>query len=373
MSHKNCCKSYKRPKTVAQFAALCYPSNPGGHSDIKNRIRNPEWRNIKVDPAWKAKKWKLRGGWWFRLDPNKVTHLLDGSGDGLSRGEVIRSQGVDPKDPKDPNQRYVCFNACALKKLIPAGGTTPVLCGFTWNVSLRGKVPDKKNPPSPSSGWIPLDSIKLDDPAKNRPKVLAMLKGWNCCVRRYRDWGKSFTRPNPILYKFRSVEALKDEVKDIAQQKVKLGTYFKEQKKGSIRKVIRKAAAGGDRLQMGIHEVCFTGNRLTDYLPKGYDFKGGWYENGYTNLCTNVSFGQKEPRMAPIALDSFPANHDFHRLKFKGGKRVYGFVYSVPKSSKKRGKLIGRVEWYFGYCDVNFGDKDQRRYGWVPSLAVRLV
>jgi len=369
--HDNCCKNYSRPKTLAQFAALTYPSNPGGHSDIKNRIHNTG-QTIEADPQWAAENKssvKLRKGWWFKLDTTKDVHLLDGSGDGMSRGIIRGSNGWKAKS----GLPVLCFNACALKMLTPPGASAPVACGFTWNVTLKGNVPPGKEKPSPASGWIPLDSINAGE--KTKKTARDTLKGWACCVRRYRDWGKSFTKPGSALYKFRSVGALADEIKDIAHEKVKLGTYFKEAKKGSVRKVIKQSAKSGDKLQMGIHPSCRQGNRLTDYLPKGLDFKGGYYENGYTNLSTNVSFGAKGPLMAPIALDILPANHEFHRLKFKGDKRVYGFVYSVPKKKGQQGKLIGRVEWFYGYCDVVSDDpqKKERRYGWVPALAVRKV
>jgi len=385
MSHKTCCSKYKRPKTVAQFAALCYPPNPGGHSDIKNRIRNPE-RNIKVDPVWKEQNqnaYKLRRGWWFQLDPAKQAHLLDGSGDAVSRGVVKGSKGW-----KAVGAAVVCFNACSLKKLTPPGATEPVDHGFTWNISLgdnmsaedREKESITAPRPVPSSGWIPLDSIKLaDDDApspKSRPAVMDSLENWRCCAERYRDWSKSLTAGKSILYKFRTVEQLQKEIKTLGSGK-NLTRYFKEAKKGSVRKVLRKCNGSRKKLgeAVGIHPSCYSGNKLTDYLPKGIDFKGGRNDEGYTNLSTNVSFGKTKPRMAPIALDIFPARHDFHRLRFKGKKRVYGFIYAAPKRKGRLGKLIGRVEWYFGYCDVVSSDpkREQRRYGWVPSLAVRRV
>lgn len=56
---------------------------------------------------------------------------------------------------------------------------------------------------------------------------------------------------------------------------------------------------------------------------------------------------------------------------FKQTKHIRGFVYEVPKTSGP-GTRIGRVEWYYGFCDVTSSDpkKKQRRYGWVPALAL---
>lgn len=382
MSHKSCCSNYHRPRTVAEFAALCYPSNPTGHSDIKNRIHNPESALVALDPKWKkTSSYKLRKGWWFKLDPSKVTHLMDGSGDAKSRGVVKKSLGVEAKSKKG---RLVCFNACNLKKLTPPGGTKPVLCGFSWQLSLgdnmtpaerKAKKIKKPGSASPSSGWIPLGSIKLHNEKKTRPKVLASLKNWACCLGRYRDWGKSLTRPGSTPYELRTVKELESELKKLAKGKTSFTQYFKESSKGQIHKVL--VACKGKRTRLadaiGIHPHCSGGNRLTDYLPKGHDYKDGDFDAGYTNLSANVSIGPTGPRMAPIALDLLPAGHTFHRLKFKGNKRVLGFVYRVPKGKNGVGKALGRVVWFYGYCDLVSGDPkhEQRRYGWVPALAVK--
>jgi len=383
MSHKTCCSKYKRPTTVAAFTALCYPSNPAGHSDIKNRIHNPESKFIPIDKAWKkTASYKLRKGWWFRLDTSKITHLLDGSGDAKSRGVVKKSGGVEAKG----NARLVCFNACALKKLTPPGGTKPVLHGFTWQVSLgdnmtkaertaRGiKKPSKV---SPSSGWIPLDAVKLRDKKKTRPKVLGALRHWTCCVERYKEWGKALTKPGSTKYELRTVKELEAELLRLAKGKVSVTRYFKEASKGGVRKVLVKCNGKRTKLvdAIGIHPHCSRGNKLTDYLPKGRDYKDGSYDDGYTNLSTNVSIGPTGPLMAPIALDLLPAGHTFHRVKLKGDKRILGYIYRVPKGKSGVGKLLGRVSWLYGYCDVESGDPrhEQRRYGWVPALAVKLA
>jgi hypothetical protein len=391
MSHQSCCSKYKRPKTVAQFAALGYPANPAGESDLKNRIHNPESASIPLDPHWKyqwdeqkhkykldkktgkkklSSAYKLRHGWWFRLDPGKTTHLFDGSGDGMSRGEVTKSLGVKGKNATD---RLVCFNACC-RKLLPVdpANPTPVLCGFTWQVGLHGTLPAGKPAPAPGSGWIPVDSIKMTSAAR-RLQVKATLKNWACCMKRYGQWGRSLAKPGSTPYTFRSVGELEDEIDKMGKGLLNVTHYFKESKKGSVRRVL-KACKGKQealRKRIGIHPACFGGNKLTDYLPKGYDYKNGWYEDGYTNFSANVSLGKTKPRMAPIGLDTFPAGHVFHRLEFKGNKEVFGFVYRVPSRDGHAGKQIGRLRWFYGYCDVKSGDPEQRRYGWVPALAVK--
>ncbi|NUP10825.1 MAG: hypothetical protein HOW73_32680 [Polyangiaceae bacterium] len=373
--HKTCCKKYKRPKTIAAFAALCYPPNPSGHSDVKNRVHNPEHVPVKYkEPHHK----KLRKGWWFRLDPNKPgPFLMDGSGDGKPRGYVKSSNGIEPH-PNHPNDRLVCFNATNLKRLKPEGASSPVLCGFTWQAKLSDPDPSTPrpagtDPPNPAGGWIPLSSIKFDNDARSRPKVMASLKNWSCCMRRYRDWGKSLTKGKSQRFKFRSVEELESVLEDLAKGKRKLSDYFKEKKKGSIKKVIKHVDGSRKKLgeTVGILPACANGNKLTDYLPKGSDYKNGWFAAGYTNFSANLSVGKTRPKMAPIGLDVFPAGHEFRRLRFKGNKRVYGFVYRVRSSNP--GRLIGKVVWYYGYCDVVSGDpqKKERRYGWVPALAVK--
>ena len=370
-SHSTCCKNRKAPKTVAAFAALLYPSNPG-HDDNKNRVHNP----VKIPVKYERPNHKVyRKGWWFRLDPGKPSpFLLDGSGDGKARGAVRACQGIKPH-PSRPDDRLVCFNACNLKMLKPPGQNTPVLHGFTWNVKYRDPAnPNKNGPTAPgaASGWISLDALQWGD--ATRKKVVGTLKSWACCMRRYKKWGKALTAGKSTRYRFCSVDDLKTRLKGLAKNSSKtFDQYFKEKKKGSVKTLLKQINGDPDKLRqtIGILSACKNGNKLTDYLPKGEDFKTN---EGYTNLCANLSVGKDRPLMAPIALDIFPAGHAFHRLKFKNNQRVYGFIYRVPKT-KNPGKQIGRVVWYFGYCDVVSGDPDktERRYGWVPALALKKV
>jgi hypothetical protein len=368
--HSRCCKGRKTPKTRAQFAALNYPSNPSGHSDNHNRIHNPERVPVRYQkPIHK----KYRKGWWFRLKGDAGPVLLDGSGDGVARGQVVSCKGIDPATKGD---RLVCLNASNLKVLrLPDG--TKKLCGFTWNVGLvkqqavdgQGE-PIKKSPP-PCSGWIPLSALEFKS-KKTRPKVLAALKSWACCLAKYAKWGRARTSKKSQRYRFRTVAELESELARLVANADARKRYFGPKNAG-VKKLLKKANGSRDALGklIGILPFCKDGNKLTDYLPKGVDYKGGFYDAGYTNLNANVSIGDERPRMAPIALDVLPAGHVFHRLPFRDKKPVLGFIYRVPK--KNPGKKVGRVVWYYGYCDVVGPDpqKKQRRYGWVPALALK--
>jgi hypothetical protein len=184
--------------------------------------------------------------------------------------------------------------------------------------------------------------------------------------------GLSLTRKGP-RYKLRSVNELKQEVESFAGSPAKFDHYFKDTSGGRLKTLVAESKGIVDELskRLGILRRCQKANKLTDYLPKGADYKNGGNSEGYTNLCANLSVGPSAPKMAPIALDIFPAGHVFHRRVFKQTKRIWGFVYEVPKTSVPAA-LIGRVEWYYGFCDIKGSDpkKKQRRYGWVPALAL---
>lgn len=361
--HQNCCKGRKAPTTRAQFMALDYPSNPGGHSDVNNRIHNPREGNL-VDYT---KTKTMRKGWWFPLQ--QVTPgpaLLDGSGDGKARGFIIKSNGVVPRNPKS---RLVCLNACNLKTMpvpVAPGKTELRQCGFTWNVRLEGQS-------GAFSGWMPIAGIKFKDKTA-KERVLNALRSWACCMEKYEKWGKALTRSKSSPYVFRSVAELEAELAAIPTSAAKFKLYFRDNKKGSVKKALKIVASKPDKREelshrFGILSACKNGNKLTDYLPKGPDAKCA---GGYTNMSANISTGSRRPTMAPIGLDILPAGHPFHRVQFKDGKAALGYIFRVPKS-KSHGDLIGRVVWYYGFVDIVSADKDkkQRRYGWVPALAVR--
>jgi hypothetical protein len=362
--HDNCCKGRKVPKTRAQFAALNYPPNTDGHHDVKNRLQNPNEGSLVDYTQTKS----MRKGWWFPLkqvEPGPP--LLDGSGDGQARGHIVKSNGVVPRNPKS---RLVCLNACNLKIMpVPIGNGQTELrqCGFTWNVRLAGQS-------GAFSGWMPIDAIKFKD-ATAKERVLNALRGWACCIEKYEKWGRALTRPTTLRYVFRSVAELEAELAVLPSDPAKFKRYFRDNSKGSVKKqltAIAKSPAKREELnnRIGILAACKNGNKLTDYLPKGADGKNGGFALGYTNLSANISIGATRPTMAPIGLDILPAGHPFYRVQFKDGKPVLGYIFRVPKS-KSRGDRIGRVVWYYGYVDIISGDKKQRRYGWVPALAVK--
>ncbi|UQA60659.1 hypothetical protein [Polyangium aurulentum] len=359
--HDNCCKGRKVPKTRAQFAALNYPPNTDGHHDVKNRLQNPREGDLVDYSKTKA----TRKGWWFPLkQENPGPPLLDGSGDGQARGFIIKSNGVVPRRAAS---RLICLNACNLKTMpvpVAPGKTELRQCGFTWNVKLHGQS-------GAFSGWMPIAAIKFTN-ATAKERVLNALRSWACCMEKYEKWGRALTRPNATRYVFRSVAELEAELAAIPTSAEKFKRYFRDNSKGSVKKqlvIIAGKAAKRDELnnRIGILSACKNGNKLTDYLPKGADAKS---DQGYTNLSANISIGSKRPTMAPIGLDILPAGHSFYRVQFKDGKAVLGYIFRVPKS-KSHGDLIGRVVWYYGYVDIVSGDKKQRRYGWVPALAVR--
>lgn len=367
--HKNCCKGRRAPKTVAEFAALNYPSNPTGKKDEDNRIHNPE--HVPVTFKKDIHK-RIRKGWWIRLKKDAAPVLLDGSGDGVSRG-IVDMFG-DPDVVPHGGARIVCLNAASLKKLPIEPGGKPVLCGFTWYNRLKDPPPPgtKKNFP-PVSGWMPLSELSFKR-EKSRKKLIAALKSWSCCIKKYGEWGRRLAGKKVTKYTFRSADEFKAEIEAIVATPTKLKTYFKDYK-GKILKRLGKAVvdpkgvALGVRAVLGVAKYCKGGNRVTDYMPKNKDYKNGWYTDGYTNFSGNVSVGKNDSSMAPIPIDTFPAGHEFHRLKFKKNRQVYGHVYHVPK--KNPGKRIGKFIWYFGYCDIVSNAKAERRYGWVPALALQ--
>jgi hypothetical protein len=360
--HQHCCGHTKRPKSAAELAALPYPSNPTGKDDNKNRIQNPDEKDIKFASVKKSRK-----GWWFRIDPTHPPPLLDGSGDGVARGGVVRSEGAVALHPAVDH--LVCLNAASTKKLAVPPSKKPERCGFTWNVSLTGKAPNPKDDSKvgAQSGWIPLSALVIK--AATLHHVEKRLDDWSCCADNYATWGRSLTHGHPTKkFKFRTTADLLTKVKSLGDGD--LNGYFADDKNGAIKKRLRACKHSWKKLyeSFGILPSCSTGNRLTDYMAKGSDFKNGFYDSGYTNLNANLSVNKSGPIMAPIPLDIFPANHVFTRLSFGKQNHVLGFVYSVPKSKSGRGKLIGRVVWYFGYCDAKGGE---RRYGWVPALALK--
>lgn len=364
--HGSCCKGRKAPKTVSQFAALNYPPNASGHRDQDNRIHNPEHVPVTyVNPKQKV----TRGGWWFRMKPDAHPPLFDGSGDGKPRGTVghFADKGIVPKTPTD---RLLCFNAANLKTLPMPGGGKEV-CAFTWYVTLNKNQPSDAAGSSvaPASGWVSLSSVAFEKES-SRKKTLAALKNWACCMRAYARWGRALTKKKPEPYVFRTVKELAATLLSLRSDKKKVKRYFRDDS-GRIKKLLRKADGDPRKLRdlMGIATYCKNGNRLTDYLPRGADYKNGGNADGYTNMSGNVSVGKQQALMAPIGVDIFPAGHEFHRLSFKKNQQVLGFLYRVPK--KNPAKKIGRFVWYYGYCDVVSGDRSERRYGWVPALALK--
>lgn len=361
--HNNCCKNRKAPKTRAQFAALNYPPNPG-HEDVRNRLQNPEKVPVKYK---KPEHARTRKGWWFRLKPsNPGPPFLDGSGDGKQRGTIAAATGITPVTPGD---RLICLNACNLKEL-PVPGLGKKLCGFTWNVRLNSEGGISAS----GSGWMPLSAIEFKNPSVSRPKMMAALRSWACCMEKYEKWGRALTKSTPIPYVLRNVTELEEELVRLKTAKAsseRFRRYFREKRRGSVTQVLGKIAGSREKLaaSIGILPACKNGNKLHDYLPKGDDFKDGRFLAGYTNLSANIATGATRPTMAPIALDIFPAGHRFYRLPFKDGKPVLGFIYRVR--SQNPGVLIGKCVWYYGYCNVKSGEGKLRRYGWVPALAVK--
>jgi hypothetical protein len=255
---------------------------------------------------------------------------------------------------------------------VPVGGGKTELrqCGFTWNVKLEGQS-------GAFSGWMPIAAIKFKNKTA-KERALNTLRDWTCCIEKYETWGKALTRPQPMKYVFRSNEELEGELALLATNPAKFKDYFRDNTQNRVKKLlalVAKADKKRDKLNelIGITPHCGTANKLTDYLPKGSDAKLGGGDKGYTNLSANISTSATRTLMAPIGVDLLPAGHTFHRLRFKDGRAVLGFIYRVPPSKKGAGARIGRVVWYYGYVDLVEGDKDkkQRRYGWVPALAVR--
>lgn len=406
MGHNQCCKNRRAPKTAKEFFALNYPPNPHGHDEVNNRVHNPEPVPVKFK---KQIHKKIRKGWYFRIADEPF--LLDGSGSGDPRGKVHGYEHKPPSkrpdvNPVNPGDRVVCFNAANLKMLAPKDPGGPLEpYGFTFTVPLTNGYA--------ASGWMPLSSVRFKkNPTKNRAIMMASLRSWACCLERYARWGKSLTKKSKT-YKFRSTVELAEYVREIVASPAKFKLHFKERARYSLRTPLKhawrraKADGGGDlevaqwfRSVFGIFarnpgEERDTsrasgyrpgiGNKLGDYLPK--PLKQGATEIAHTNLSANISIGKGGAITAPIALDIFPQDHEFHRLKFKSGKRAWGYLYS-PTRNNRPGKVIGYAEWYYGYCDVNdqaagaawkspytkpttTEGKKQRRYGWVPAMAVK--
>jgi len=385
--HEHCCKGRKRPTTAAQFAALLFPSNPH-HDENKNRVHNPVEVGVDYTKVEAGRK-----GWWFELKASTSgPPLLDGSGDGKPRGFIYSSAGVVAQaNPATKSwYRLVCLNAASLKLLRVPGASKRQLCGFTWRATLLkagqpipppGRpppAPDKPPPPggfnaaeqaalASGSGWIPISAIDFKK-KKAKETVLAALESWKCCTEKYRDWGHELTRKGK-RYRFRTAEEVTKEIVSFAAKPKRFDLYFKDIN-GKVRSTLVASQGVGLSSKFGILASCKRANKLTDYLPKGSDHKDGGYDRGYTNLCANVSIGPRSPRMAPIALDIFPAGHIFQRMEFKGKKQIWGYIFKVPESGPVNRKPIGRVQWFYGYCDA-MGSKKERRYGWVPALALK--
>ncbi len=366
-THSGCCSNLHRPKTPVKLAELPYPSNPKSDS-THNRLQNPEVGLIHIALADKHSKYKkLRKGWWFPIVDQ--TPMLDGSGDGVIRGWVQRCIMLDKKE------RAVTLNACSYKMLKrPAEmgpGEDPMPCAFSWLCST--KKPDGTNG-GEASGWIPLECLKLKH-EKSKAKVEADLLHWACCIKKYGAWGKSLSKGDSSTYFVRSVAELEAVVAELGGT-ADLAPYFRERHKGSVRKLL--AAANGQQPLLkeliGIVPACSSGNRLTDYLPRAKDHKPSTHggPGGYLNLSPNAK------DTAPIAIDTFPSGHPFHRLSFKKSPQLLLSIFEVPHAkghAKKKATgsktSVGKVVWYYGYFDTLAGGIEERRYGWVPALAVK--
>jgi hypothetical protein len=425
VGHNTCCRNRKAPKTPEQFFALNYPSNPHGHDEVNNRVHNPE--RVRVTFEKEIHK-KIRKGWYFRMkgDPD----LLDGSGDGKARGKVrgYVHKKVKPGDkkpvvnPVNPGDRVVCFNAANLKMLAVPKPGGPLLepYGFTFTVPLSTSA-------YPASGWMPLSAVKFNTkPTKNRAILMASLRTWACCLERYAKWGRSLAKKTKT-YKLRTTAELAAAIRQLTDKPTSLINHFRESSPNSLGKRIKHARKradqfGGSDLEivrwfrgaLGIFKrnpgerkvevepgiklpggggwakppkykpTPGVGNKLGDYLPKPLEPKPkdpSAPDVAHTNFCGNISVGKRGAITAPIPIDIFPQGHTFHRLEFKGKKRAWGYLYSATP-----GKVIGKAEWYYGYCDVvepaasapwkakdqpTAAKRKQRRYGWVPALAVQ--
>jgi hypothetical protein len=403
--HAHCCKNRKAPRTSSAFFALNYPSNPSGHKEVNNRLHNHERVPVEFK---KPIHYKIRKGWYFRL--SGTPDILDGSGDGKSRGKVVgfehKSPDKNPEvNPKTPGDSVVCLNAANLKWLLVEPQSKLQAYGFTFTVPLEGS--------STASGWIPLSSITFKrNKTKNRAKMMAALHSWACCLDRYAKWGRSLTKAGKT-YRLRTVDELANAVKAMETDAASFKKHFRERTPGSLKNPFlhaldraRKSAESDGKVSeaelngelvrwfrgaFGIYPrnpkerkkdgkwTPGVGNKLGDYLPKPKTPQ--MTGKAWTNLSANVSIGKKGATTAPIASDIFPEGHAFHRRVFKDGKRAWGYLYSPTP-----GKVIGRVEWYYGYCEViapvlgaewknpasalEGGARKQRRYGWVPAFAV---
>lgn len=385
--HGKCCASRKRPKRQADFVALNYPSNPtGGHGgDVKNRVRNPE--NVPVTYAEPHHK-NTRKRWYIRI--KGTPHLLDGSGNQISRGRVLgyAHDSPDPNPavrPKLAGDRVICLNAANLKQLPLPGGTKLHTCGFTWNAPLTDG--------SKASGWMPLSALTFKkNRTKNKKKILDTLRQWACCKRKYETWAKAFIKkkPKPKACRIRTVKELLGAFRACGKNDTTLARHFKRAKKKppagveSLRAVLKRLAPepNDDLLRDKVYKALgilatANANKLMDYLPKdGRDASGG----EFANLSANISINKLgRPRMAPIGIDVLPVGHKFYKVALK--KKVWGPIYAGGVAG---GAVIGQVQWVYGYAVVlpkaqkmwKKGDKDknakkQRRWGWYPSIALK--
>ncbi len=405
-THRHCCKNLKPPTTPNDLAGLPYPSNQKRDSGSQNRLHN-------VDPGFvKSKNYggaqgstnaSRHKGWWFKIDP-KATPLLDGSSDGKIRGFVQHAAQLN-------GVNAVCLNAASLKLLDwPKGlplpeatlkrakkaGTkapTKVLCGFSWANTCNDPTNTHRSA-NPSSGWIPLDCIIASE--KSRKKMTDDLEGWSCCIEQYAKWGIQHAGKKAVPHVFLSAEEVHHRLLGIAGGG-SLTAWFDEHSKGSVRSILVDWKRFGPKLKIGgkwafpehgligVVKACSKGNMITDYAARTPDKKdGAGGPDGYVNLCPNAV------DTAPIPIDVFPAGWTFHVLQFKKPpqKRVLSKIYKPPQIAKAQlrahghaaqakkvnatnGTVIGHAAWYFGYCETEDGERRQRRYGWVPALALK--
>jgi hypothetical protein len=395
--HSTCCKHIKRPKTANALAELLYPPEEShyphpprqGYTWL-NRIQNPD-----------AKRWRFRAiatkydkttkkhvevhvpvsaeesGWWFPLRAGYP--LLDGTGEGESRGDVGGHPGIAPIKLGSTSYSAVCINACSLKSL-PYRGKERV-CGFTWYVRTSLEVEVKATATTKAraekfagagSGWIPLDALRLGK--SDREKIDATLRDLHCCAGRYGAWGALLADRQPTEYRFRSESEVSKALAGMNAHNI--SAYF-DDKHHKIEAIIARVAKASSPSEALYPELYFSHNpsagHFGDYLPRTPDHKGGKYpgNRGYTYVNANLSKpGKGRAGSAPIAIDVFPAGWSFHRLTLKKVGHVLAPIFAAPKTQGGHGVQIGYAVWYFGYAVKKGGKPADRSYGWVPALAL---
>ncbi len=361
LAHTTCCKDLRRPKTPTQLAELPYPSNRTPHSGLDNRLHNPEAGLVHFRLGAGYEKFaKRRKGWWFAIADQ--TPLLDGSSDGVVRGWVQRCRELDPEE------RAICLNACSLKLLKrPAEmgpGPDPMPCAFSWLCMVT--PPHGAKGAHEGSGWVPIECLTFERPS-SKHHVVQSLEHWACCIRRYASWARSMARKTTTKLTVRSIAELEHAIQSLGEGG-DLSPFFREAHHGSVRSLLY--AARGDRHTLsqliGVVPACRVGNRLTDYMPRGADHKPGptGGPGGYVNLSPNAK------DTAPIAIDLFPSGHAFHRMTFERATHLVSNIYEVPKVGNARAP-VGKAVWYYGYCDSLDRKPVNRRYGWLPALALK--